>query len=58
MTTDSGPVTYRSTELAAELGLNNLYISFNGYWPEKGAFIKTCSFKELEAFPQSENKRQ
>lgn len=51
MTTDSGPVTYRSTELAAELGLNNLYISFNGYWPEKGAYIKTCSFKELEAFP-------
>ncbi len=51
MTTDSGPVTYRSTELAGELGLNNLYISFNGYWPEKGAFIRTCSFKELEAFP-------
>ncbi|VVB89250.1 Cysteate synthase [uncultured archaeon] len=51
MTTDSGPVTYRSTELAAELGLNNLFISFNGYWPEKGAYIKTCSFKELEAFP-------
>ncbi len=51
MTTDSGPVTYKSTELAAELGLNNLYISFNGYWPERGAFIKTCSFKELEAFP-------
>lgn len=51
MTTDSGSVTYRSTELAAELGLNNLFISFNGYWPEKGANIKTCSFKELEAFP-------
>lgn len=51
ITTDSGPVSYRSTELAAELGLNNLFISFNGYWPEKGAYIKTCSFKELEAFP-------
>lgn len=51
ITSDSGPVTYKSTELAAELGLNNLYISFNGYWPERGAFIKTCSFKELEAFP-------
>lgn len=49
--TDSGPITYKSTELAAELGLKNLYISFNGYWPERGAFIKTCSFKELEAFP-------
>jgi cysteate synthase len=51
ITSDSGPVTYKSTELASELGLKNLYIGFNGYWPEKGAFIKTCSFKELEAFP-------
>lgn len=51
MTTDSGPITYKSTGLADELGLENLYISFNGYWPERGAFIKTCSFKELEAFP-------
>lgn len=57
MTTESGPVTYRSTELAAELGLNNLYISFNGYWPEKGAYIKTCSFKELEAFPTVQKTR-
>jgi cysteate synthase len=51
ITTESGPITYRSAELAAELGLKNLYISFNGYWPERKAFIKTCSFKELEAFP-------
>ncbi|MDO9097877.1 MAG: cysteate synthase [Candidatus Methanoperedens sp.] len=51
ITTDSGPITYKSVELADELGLKNLYISFNGYWPERGAFIKTCSFKELEAFP-------
>jgi len=51
ITSDSGPVAYKSTELATELGLDNLHISFNGYWPEKGAFIKTCSFKELEAFP-------
>jgi cysteate synthase len=51
ITTDAGPVTYRSTELADHLGLNNLFIGFNGYWPEKGANIKTCSFKELEAFP-------
>ncbi|MBU4077457.1 MAG: cysteate synthase [Euryarchaeota archaeon] len=58
MTTNSGPVTYRSTELAAELGLNNLYISFNGYWPEKGAYIKTCSFKELEAFPTVQKTRR
>lgn len=51
ISTDSGPITYKSTELAHELGLKNLYIAFNGYWPERGAFIRTCSFKELEAFP-------
>jgi cysteate synthase len=32
------------------LGLNNLFITFSGWWPEKGAFMKTCSFKETEAF--------
>lgn len=49
--TDTCPVTYRSEGLADHLGLKNLYITFNGYWPEKGAFIRTCSFKELEAVP-------
>ncbi len=43
------PVTYKSEGLARELGLQNLYISFSGYLPERGAFIRTCSFKELEA---------
>lgn len=46
----SFPITYKSEELAKELGLNNLYITFNGFWPEKGAFMRTCSFKETEAF--------
>jgi len=45
------PVTYRSRGLAKELGLENLYISFNGYWPERGAKNPTCSFKDLEAAP-------
>jgi cysteate synthase len=45
------PVTYRSNGLAAELGLKNLFISFNGYWPERGALMETCTFKELEAPP-------
>jgi cysteate synthase len=54
---DAGPVTYKSTELARELQLRNLYISFNGYWPEKRAFMKTCSFKELEAIPTLERLR-
>ncbi len=46
-----GPVTYRSHGLARELGLESLYISFNGYWPERGARMPTCSFKDLEAAP-------
>jgi cysteate synthase len=43
------PLTYKSEALADELGLNNLYIVFNGYWPERGTHMETCTFKELEA---------
>ena len=46
----SSPVTYKSKGLANRLGLKNLWITFSGYWPEKGATIKTCSFKETEAY--------
>ena len=46
----SSPVTYKSEKLAAYLGLENLYITFSGWWPEKGAAMKTCSFKETEAY--------
>jgi len=46
----SPPVTYLSEGLAKELGLKNLYVTFSGYWPEKGAKMKTCSFKETEAY--------
>lgn len=46
----AAPVTYKSERLAAELGLNNLYITFSGYWPEKGANMRTASFKETEAY--------
>ncbi|MDD2836577.1 MAG: cysteate synthase, partial [Methanothrix sp.] len=48
---EGAPVTYKSQGLARELGLKNLYISFNGYWPERGAKMPTCSFKDLEAAP-------
>ncbi len=44
-------MTYKSQGLARELDLENLYISFNGYWPEKHASLPTCSFKDLEAAP-------
>lgn len=46
----SAPVTYKSEKLAGYLGLENLYITFSGYWPEKGAQMSTCSFKETEAY--------
>ena len=46
----SAPVTFRSQALARALGLSNLWITFSGYWPEKGASMNTCSFKETEAF--------
>ena len=44
------PITYRSEALASHLGLENLYITFSGWWPEKGARMETCSFKETEAY--------
>lgn len=44
------PVTYRSDALAKELGLEQLYITFSGYWPEKNATMETASFKETEAY--------
>lgn len=46
----SSPVTYKSEKLASYLGLTNLYVTFSGWWPEKGATMKTCSFKETEAY--------
>jgi cysteate synthase len=49
--TEAGPVCYRSEALARELGMPDLFISFSGYWPERGGAVTTCSFKELEALP-------
>ena len=46
----SAPVTYHSKGLGKYLGLDNLYITFSGYHPRIGATMKTCSFKETEAF--------
>ena len=44
------PVTYKSKGLAQELGLENLYITFSGFWPKIGAKMQTCAFKETEAY--------
>lgn len=46
----AAPITYKSAGLAKKLGLSNLYITFSGYFPEKQAYMKTCSFKETEAY--------
>lgn len=52
-----GPVVYASKGLSKKLGLKNLFIAFNGYWPENGARIATCTFKEFEAAVVLENAR-
>jgi cysteate synthase len=49
--TGISPVVYKSQQLAEKLGLSNLYIAFNGYWPEKGAENITGTFKDFEALP-------
>ena len=46
----SAPVTYKSEALEKHLGLDNLWITLNGYCPEKGVKMSTCSFKETEAY--------
>lgn len=46
----AAPVTYRSERLAKYLNLNDLFITFNGWWPQRGALMKSCSFKETEAY--------
>ncbi len=46
----ASPVTYKSKGLAAKLGLENLYITFSGWFPQIGAAMTTCSFKETEAY--------
>jgi cysteate synthase len=57
-TTQPGPYVYRSQHLAQKLGLEELYISFNGYWPEKNALLETCTFKEFEAAVVLQNARE
>ncbi len=46
----SAPITYQSEGLARRLGLNRLFITFSGYWPERGCRMLTGTFKECEAY--------
>ncbi len=50
-TTDIGGTTYRSEALGDRFGLDDLWVAFNGWWPERGARCPTCSFKDLEVAP-------
>lgn len=43
-------VTYKSEKLNRVVGLLNVWVVFNGYWPERGAALETPSFKDLEAW--------
>jgi len=58
----SSTITYRSDKLSRITRLPNLWIAFNGHWPEKGVTLQTATFKELEAYavvsrlPESCNK--
>ena len=44
------PVAYQSKSLCKLTKLSNLWISFNGYWEERGCALRTGTFKELEAY--------
>jgi len=50
-TDDIGGSTFRSEGLGELLGLDDLWVAFNGWWPERGAHCPTCSFKDLEVAP-------
>ena len=43
-------VTYRSDALSQATGLEQVWVAFNGFWPERGARLETGTFKELEAW--------
>ncbi|MFM9609650.1 cysteate synthase [Streptomyces niveiscabiei] len=45
-----GPVVLRAEKLGRRLGLDRLWTAFNGHWPERGAHLPTCTFKDLEAY--------
>jgi len=43
-------LTYQSKRLSSLTGMRNLWIAFNGYWPERNARLLSGTFKELEAY--------
>jgi cysteate synthase len=47
----AGTVTYKADALGRALGFSNLWVTYHGYWPERGGLCPTGSFKDLEAVP-------
>jgi cysteate synthase len=47
----AGTTTYKAEALGKALGMSNLWVTFHGYWPEKGGMCPTGSFKDMEAVP-------
>ncbi|MDP9017902.1 MAG: cysteate synthase [Candidatus Eremiobacteraeota bacterium] len=41
--------TFQSDALNRALGTPNLWLAFNGFWPDRGAHLEHATFKELEA---------
>ncbi|MFL6124156.1 cysteate synthase [Actinophytocola sp.] len=41
---------FRGERIGRSIGLADLWLAFNGYWPEKGAELETATFKDLEAY--------
>ena len=50
LATQTKVAVYRSAALGKRLGLQNLWVAFSGWWPERGATLETATFKELEAY--------
>ena len=46
-----GTQTYKAEELGKAIGMENLWVTFHGYWPEKNGICPTGSFKDMEAVP-------
>jgi len=49
---------FSSPELSRLTGIPGLHFAFTGYWPERGAYAGSCSFKELEAHPTLQRARE
>ena len=52
------PAVFKSEALGASLGIDNLWLAFSGYWPQRDVRFMTGSFKELGAGPSLARARE